>query len=252
MEQKTARIITDTGLLTRLRSQAEEIARYGRLMEDSGLTEGTSGNLSIYNADAELMLITPSGVPYSELDADSISLVDLEGNPVCIFEEGKSSFPARQLKPSSEYALHAAIYGQRRDARAIVHAHSIYCTTLACMGETLKPIHYALTDAQMEKGYIPLVRYETFGTPQLAEAVEEQAPYSRGLLLANHGMLACGESMPKAFSLAKAMEWCAQIQWRCMCAGQPVCLTDEQMAAAAQRFRSYGQKKDPGSDAGYF
>ena len=216
----------------------KEIADYGRQLLDRGLTEGTSGNLSIYDPQAGTMAISPSGLPYPEVEPEDVVVMDLQGNII----EGKR-------KPSSEFGLHSAVYRVRKDVQAVLHAHSMYCTTLACMRSPLLPGHYAIAEAGIKE--IPLVRYETFGTLALAKAVEETAPRCRAMLLANHGMLACAGSMKEAFSLAQTMEWCAQVQWRCMCAGGPRVLTSEEMDGAIARYKTYGQD-GPGKRSGYF
>ena len=218
------------------------VTAYGLRMISEGLAAGTSGNISVYNPETGYMAISPSGVPYEDTKAEDIVIMDLDGH---IIDGAK--------KPSSEYELHSNIYKLRSDIRALVHAHSTYCTTLACMGEPLRAVHYAIADAGVAT--LPMAPYETFGTPQLAGAVAEAVgDKAKGLLMANHGMIAGGGSLNEAFSLALTMEWCAQIQWRCMCAGRMNVLTDEQMDAAFKRYSSYGQKKpeDGSGNQGYF
>ena len=207
------------------------IVKYGNRLISEGLTQGTAGNISMYDPENGLMAVSPSGIPYDLTSPEDIVVMDLNGTIV----DG-----AR--KPSSEHALHRVFYEKCPDARAVVHAHSMFCTTLACMGIPLKPVHYALADAGSYD--IPLVSYHTFGTPELADAVADCLESgSRGFLLANHGMLAYGDSIEHAFALAVNMEWCAQLQWRCMAAGTPNYLSESQMADAIERFRSYGQTK---------
>lgn len=220
-----------------MEKERKDIVSYGRLLIEKELTEGRSGNLSIYDIEHGLMAISPSGVAYEEMRPEDVVIMDLEGSVV----DG-------DLKPSSEHSLHSVVYRVREDVKAVIHAHSCYCTTLACMHIPLLPVHYALAENGCTS--VPLVRYETFGTEQLARAVEEKIPESRGLLLANHGMLACSESIEEAFSFALNMEWCAALQWRCMCAGEPVALSRLQMEKALKRFGTYGQVSD--TKKGYF
>lgn len=212
-----------------------EIVEYGKKMVSGGLTQGTAGNLSIFDPELGLMAISPSGVPYEDTRPEDVVVMRTGGEIV----DGNA-------RPSSEYLLHFAIYEKRSDARAIVHAHSMFCTTLACMRMPLKSIHYAIAGAGAPE--IPLVPYHTFGTKELADAVRESVdPSARGLLLANHGMLAFHESMKSAFGLALTMEWCAEVQWRCLCAGTPNYLTKEQMKGAMKRYESYGQISEDGT-----
>ena len=220
-----------------LEKERNNIVTYGMMLIEKKLTEGRSGNLSIYDSDSSLMAISPSGVAYEDMRPEDVVIMDLNGSVV----EGS-------LKPSSEHSLHSAVYRKREDVKAVIHAHSKYCTTLACMHLPIMPVHYALAENGCTS--VPLVRYETFGTPELAKAVEEKISESKGLLLANHGMLSCEKSIEEAFSFAMNMEWCAALQWRCMCAGEPIPLNQIQMEKALQRFGSYGQDSD--SSAGYF
>ncbi len=218
----------------------EQLTEYGRRLTAEGLTSGTSGNLSMFDPAAGTMAISPSGMAYDAMTPADIVVMDLDGNVL----DG-------ERKPSSEHALHSAFYKNRPDVTAVVHAHSTYCTTLACMGEPLRPVHYAIADAGVSE--LPLVPYHTFGTRELADDVAAHlGGGAKGLLMANHGMLACGADMKSAFSLALTMEWCAEIQWRCMAAGRPNILTDEQMAAAIEAYGHYGQKKAGEKTGGYF
>lgn len=216
-----------------LEQQRIEIVNYGKRLITDRLTTGTSGNISILDPKTGYLAISPSGIPYEQTQPEDVVIMDLSGRMI----DGNR-------RPSSEHGLHRILYQKRPDAKAIVHAHSMYCTVLACMGIPLKSVHYAIADAGTDT--IPLVPYRTFGTMELAQAAGEAiGTRSRGLLLANHGMIALGSSIEKAFSLALTMEWCAELQWRCMAAGSPNILTDEQMAAAIERFRSYGQTDAP-------
>ncbi len=218
-----------------MEQERNTIVEYGIRLISDGLTSGTAGNLSMYDPKTGYMAISPSGIPYSETTPEDIVIMDLDGNIV----EGTR-------KPSSEHALHSVFYKIRPDIRAVVHAHSMYCTTLACMGEDLKSVHYALAEAQVAT--IPTVPFHTYGTPELAQAVQDHlGDKSRGVLLANHGMVACGETMKSAFGLAMTMEWCAEVEWRCLAAGRMNVLTDEQMAETMEHYKTYGQKSADGT-----
>lgn len=224
-----------------LENERIDVVAYGNRMISEHLTSGTAGNISIYDPKSGYMAISPSGIPYADTQPKDIVIMDLEGNII----DG-------ERKPSSEYLLHSVFYKNRKDICAVVHAHSMYCTTLACMGQPLVAVHYAIADTGSSA--LPIARYETFGTPELAEAVEEVLDdHTKGMLLANHGMLAAGKTIKEAFSLAMTMEWCAELQWRCMCAGKPNILTDKEMEKALEKYKTYGQPST-GTDEvkGYF
>lgn len=208
------------------------VAEYGRKMSKDGLSRGTAGNISIYNKELGLMAISPSGVGYFETEPEDVVVLDLDGNVV----EGKR-------KPSSEYGLHSAFYKKKADegCLAIVHTHSDYATTLACMGEPIRAVHYVIATAGTHE--IPLCGYTTFGTPELAQMAVDACKEGRAVLLANHGLIAFGVDVQKAFNLAGNMESLAKTQWQCMAAGKMNVLTKEQIDKVMVRFQTYGQTK---------
>ena len=214
----------------KLEQERELLTEYGKRMSRAGLSMGTSGNLSIYVPEEGLMAITPSGLDYEATTPADIVVMDLEAHVV----EG-------ERKPSSEWALHTKFYQRHPAARAVVHTHSMYCTTLACLGKPLEAVHYAIGAAGTAR--IPVAPYRLFGTPELAEAAVEACGDGKAVLLANHGLVAWEGSLPKAFSLARDLEFTAELQWRAMAVGTPNILTDSQMAEALERFKTYGQPK---------
>ena len=214
----------------KLEQERELLTEYGRRMSRAGLSVGTSGNLSIYVPEAGLMAITPSGLDYEATTPADIVVMDLEAHVV----EG-------ERKPSSEWALHTKFYQRHPAARAVVHTHSMYCTTLACLGKPLEAVHYAIGAAGTAR--VPVAPYRLFGSPELAEAAVETCGDGKAVLLANHGLVAWEGSLPKAFSLARDLEFTAELQWRAMAVGTPNILTDSQMAEALERFKTYGQPK---------
>lgn len=214
----------------KLEQERELLTEYGRRMSRAGLSVGTSGNLSIYVPEEGLMAITPSGLDYEATTPADIVVMDLEAHVV----EG-------ERKPSSEWALHTKFYQRHPAARAVVHTHSMYCTTLACLGKPLEAVHYAIGAAGTAR--VPVAPYRLFGSPELAEAAVEACGDGKAVLLANHGLVAWEGSLPKAFSLARDLEFTAELQWRAMAVGTPNILTDSQMAEALERFKTYGQPK---------
>ncbi|SBW09773.1 conserved hypothetical protein [uncultured Eubacteriales bacterium] len=209
------------------------IVEFGKKMSSQGLSKGTSGNLSCYDPESGYMAIGPSGLGYFETTPEDVVVMDLQGNII----EGSR-------KPSSEHDLHATVYKHRADARAVVHTHSTFCTTFACLRQPLKAVHYVISGAGVDE--VPCAEYATFGTPELAANVGKAMGESKALLLANHGLVTCGPSMDKAFGLAVNMEFVAEMQWRAMAVGTPAVLTGEEMADVRVRMQSYGQAKKPG------
>lgn len=212
-----------------LEKERELIVAYGKQMSNQGLSKGTSGNISIYNAEEKLMAISPSGIGYFETEPEDVVIMDLNGNIV----EGNR-------KPSSEWGLHTIFYKNKPDAGAVVHTHSTYCTTFACLNQPIKAVHYVIGGSGVTE--IPVAEYQTFGTDELAQSAINACGKSKAVLLANHGLVACGPNIQKAFGLAVNIEFVAEMQYRTMAVGTPVILTDEQMEASMKRAKTYGQK----------
>ena len=197
-------------------------------MSAAGLSRGTSGNLSMYDPASGLMAISPSGIGYFETQPEDVVVMTLAGDVV----EGTR-------KPSSEHAMHAGFYRSRPALRAIVHTHSLYCTTLACMNQPIEAVHIMIASAGTAQ--VCCAPFAPFGSPELARAAVETCGTANAVLLANHGLVACGASMDAAFALAADLEYVAQLQWQAMCAGKPALLTQADVAATIAGFAGYGQ-----------
>jgi L-fuculose-phosphate aldolase len=193
----------------------------------TGLVRGTSGNVSVRRGEA--VAVSPTGVPYPELTPDAVPVVDLDGSPL----DGS-------LAPTSELALHLAVYRARPDVAAIVHTHSMFATVFAVLGEPIPPVHYLLARAG---GRVPLARYARYGTSELAEACVRALADQPAVLLSQHGVVAVGTELAEAMAVAEAVEYVAELGWRARLAGTPRVLDDGQLAEAAAAFRDYGQPR---------
>ncbi len=196
---------------------------------ESGLSPGTSGNLSVRVPGG--FLITPSGVPYRDMGPEDTVFLTSAGDPT-----------GDRLQPSSEWPLHTAIYADRPDANAVVHLHSPHATAIACLRREIPAFHYMVAVAGGES--IRCARYATYGTDELALAALEALEDRRACLLANHGQVAIGASLPEAVRLARDVEELAQTYAVALEAGEPAILPSEEIERVAERFRSYGQSGD--------
>ncbi len=208
--------------------ERESVVEYGKKLITEGLTTGTGGNISIFLRDEQVMLISPSGIPYFDTRMEDIVVMDIEGNVV----EGTR-------KPSSEYDLHAIFYLNRPDVNSVVHTHSEYATTFACLHQEIEPLHYIIGSIG-EK--VRCCDYKTFGSYELAEEAYHAIEQDKGILLGNHGVLTIGGSLPDAFEAAKDIEFIAKLNYRARCIGTPVLLNKEQLAEAVEKFGTYGQQ----------
>lgn len=199
-----------------------------RRMSDLGLTPGTSGNVSVRTASG--LLITPSAIPYPELVPDDVVEIKRDG-----------TVRPGQRTPSTEWQLHRDLFAARTDCEAIVHTHSLFCTTIACLRRPIPAIHYMIALAGSDE--IPCAEYATFGSPELARNVVTALRDGRAALLANHGMVALGESLPSALRLAAEIETLAAQYWHVLQAGTPVILDREELARVRAKFVDYGKAK---------
>ena len=196
-------------------------------MNRERLSLGSSGNVSARWDGG--MLITPTGVPYEDLLPDDVVFVDADGTPA----EGA-------LKPSSEWPFHLTAYDARPDAGAVVHCHSLNAIALACARKSIPAFHYMVAVAGGND--IPLARYATFGSDELAVNIGKALTDRKACLMANHGQIACGATLEDALHLAAQVEELAAQYIKTMEAGTPQLLGDEEMARVIEKFSSYGQQ----------
>jgi len=209
-----------------MKEQRTEVVEYCRRLAASGLSCGTSGNISLLDRDSGHVAISPSSMDYGDITAADVVLLDLAGRLV----DG-------QRRPSSEWGMHLAAYRARADINAVVHTHSPAATTLAVLGWELPAVHYMI--ALGGSACVPVVPYHTFGTAALADAVGAGLARCRACLLQNHGVLAGGSDLPAAFSLAEHLEFCADLYLRARSVGEPRILDEKQIAEVIDRLQDY-------------
>lgn len=210
-----------------MQNQREQIVEYGKKLVTTGLTKGTGGNLSIYDREKGLIAISPSGMDYFDIKPEDVVVLNINGEKV----EGDK-------KPSSEFELHRIFYKKRSDIDAIIHTHTMYATTIACLNWELPPVHYMIAVAGEN---LRCAKYATFGTKEFAENAFEAMKDRKAVLLANHGLLAGERDLANAFNVTEEIEYCAELYYRTRCIGQPVILPDEEMALMKEKFKVYGQ-----------
>ncbi len=198
-----------------------------RALGDKQLNRGTAGNVSTRTGTG--MLVTPTGVPPAHLTPEQVVHLSLDGQ----VDPG-------QLKPSSEWQMHADLYRARGDVAAIVHCHSPYATMLACAHKPIPAMHYMVAAAGGD--CIPLADYARFGSPALSAAAVAALRQTRACLLANHGQIALGTDLADALKLAELVEEQAQVYWGTLAIGGPVLLDRRQMQEVAAAFADYGQQ----------
>ena len=200
-----------------------------RAMNASNINRGKSGNVSArwQTADLDGFLVTPTGLPYDDTTPSDIVAVALDG-----------TFAGARL-PSSEWRFHQDIYRHRPDISAIVHTHSPFATALACLHRGIPAFHYMVAVA----GGIDIrcAPYATFGTQALSDHALAALTDRKACLLANHGVIACSNSLERALALAIEVENLAEMYARALQLGAPVVLSDDEMHIVIEKFATYGQ-----------
>ena len=149
-------------------------------------------------------------------------------------------------RPSSEWRFHRDILMSRPDLGGIVHVHSPFATTLACLGLEIPPFHYMIAVAG--GATIRCAPYALFGTQALSNHALAALHDRKACLLANHGMIAAGRELEDALALCVEVESLCEQYWRALQIGQPKLLSDAQMAEVMQKFKSYGPHAHPEED----
>lgn len=208
--------------------QKQELIDYGNKLIKDSYTLGTGGNLSTYIREDEVMLITPSGIPFDKIGLEDIVTLQLDGTVV----DGTR-------RPSSEWRMHSIMYEKREDLNYIIHGHTIYSTALAVVGQSLPASHYMIATAGKD---VRCAKYASFGTEELAINAHEAMKDRKAVLLANHGVLVGGKTITEAFSVLEELEYCSKVHIIASSIGIPILMTDKEMSNMAIRFKSYGQK----------
>jgi L-fuculose-phosphate aldolase len=177
-----------------LAEERAALAAAGRRLAERGLVIGTSGNLSV-RAGA-LVAVTPTGGVISQLTAEEMTVIDLDGAVV----EG-------DLAPTSEVPMHLAIY-RATDTGAIAHTHATASTAVGLVAEEIPLIHYAMLGLG---GALRVAPYACYGTEELAAHVVKALEYKYAALMRNHGSLAHGKTLNKAVEHLELAEWAAEL-----------------------------------------
>lgn len=201
----------------------EQVLATARAMNGHGLNQGSSGNVSV--RDGKGFWITPSALPYDRCQPDDMVWVEWSGQ-------------ARgRRKPSSEWRMHADIYRTYPQAGAILHAHSPYSTTLACLERPIPAFHYMVAMAGGDS--IRCAPYATFGTQALSDAAIEALRDRSAALLAHHGMICHAADLDRVLALAIEVETLARIYLQALPVAEPPVLSTAEMAEVLRRFKDY-------------
>ena len=182
---------------TELARAGAEIVRVCRRLYERGLIAGPDGNVSARLIDGSIV-VTPSGMSKVDVSTEDLVIVDPSGRVL----DGRR-------RPSSELGMHLRIYARRPDVRAVVHAHPPTATGFAVAGESLMaPV---LPEVILQMREVPLVRYATPGSDELADTFEPVLADHDAFLMANHGATTLGPSLEVAHQRMESLEHAARI-----------------------------------------
>jgi L-fuculose-phosphate aldolase len=199
-----------------LREAKEAVVELGLRLQRDRLVVGTAGNVSVRTG--ELVAISPTGVPFDRVTGEDVAVLGADGTWI-------------SGDPSSESPLHLAIY-QRTEAAAVVHHHGLHSAAVSTVCAELPAIHYYVT----QLGGPPRVaRYATYGTPELAESVEEALRERTAALMQNHGAVAYGATPDEAYARAELVEWLCALWSEASRLGTPRILTDDELDRVRRR-----------------
>lgn len=214
-----------------LKEQRQRVIRVAQKAQETGLIILTSGNFSLLDRETGYACVTPSGMEYSELEPEDIVVLDLEGGTV----EGKR-------RPSIETPMHLQVYKKRDDVYGVCHTHSTFATAWACVDEKFPVILAEL--AAMLGGELEKAPFRTMGTPELAEIVASTLKDKNAVLMANHGVLAVGQDIDKAFNHAFIIEEAAKIAFYAKNIGKLNLISSEQSRDLQEWIaKIYGQRE---------
>lgn len=184
----------------------KEIVRIGKLLYDKNLIIASDGNISI-RLNKKIILITPSGLCKGRLKPHEIVRMTVEGEPII----------QSNVKPSSEFQMHLALYKKRLDIHSIIHAHPVYTTTLASANyqikQKVKEYFLKLSEVSQMVGQIAWVRKYQPGSKELAKATAQKITKSNIVILANHGIIVVGENLNQTLYRIERVEFASTIYY---------------------------------------
>lgn len=195
-------------------------------MQSSGVNQGVSGNISLRTAEG--MLITPSGVDYEKMRPDMLVLMPLDG----------SQIRPGQMRPSTEWQFHRDILLAKPEEMAVVHAHPVFCTSLAMNHQPIPACHYMV--AAFGGDDVPVADYALFGSQDLSDLVVQALQHRYACLMANHGAVVTGDSLERALWRMIELETLAKGYVTSLSFGEPKILSAKQMLEVKKTFADYG------------
>ena len=208
-----------------MKAEREQLLGTMQKLLQCGLNRGTSGNASLRVKNG--LLLTPTGMDVEDMIASDMVFMNEDGE-----YEG-------DRKPTSEWMFHLDILKQRPEIGAVIHTHSMFATTLACMRKDVPPFHYMIAVSGGDS--IRCAPYALFGSEALSKSALQALEDRRACLLANHGMIALGENIKQAFDVAVEVEALCEQYLRALQVGEPAILSEQEMREVFAQFKGYSK-----------
>ena len=208
-----------------MKNEREQLLKIAQKLIATGLNKGTAGNASVRCEGG--FLVTPSGMAVEDMTPASMVKMQFDG-----------SYEANKI-PSSEWRFHRDILANRTDVNAVVHTHSMFATTLACLHKDIPPFHYMI--AVVGGDTIRCAPYALFGSQALSDNALAALIDRKACLLANHGMIALGRDLDDALAVTVEVENLCEQYWRALQLGEPHILSEAEMREVFQQFKGYGK-----------
>ena len=207
-----------------MKNLKSEVIKYSKMLNIKKLSALRSGNISIRYKEG--FFITPSGAKYFSLKNKDIVFVSLKGE-----------FNKKNGIPSSEWRFHQDIYLNKKNAQAIVHAHSNYATAISAHGKSIPAFHYMV--AMAGGNNIRCAKYATYGTRELSKNILKALINRNACLIGNHGQIAFSEDISKAFELAEEVENLSNQYIKALKIGKPKILSSKEMNKVLSKAKNY-------------
>jgi len=207
-----------------MKNSSLEVIKYAKMLNSKKLSALRSGNVSKRYKNG--FLITPSGAKYSSLKIKDIVFVSLKGE-----------FDKKKGIPSSEWRFHQDIYLNKKEAQAIVHAHSNCATAISTHGKTIPAFHYMV--AMAGGNNIKCAKYATYGTRELSENILKALKNRSACLISNHGQIAFSDDLAEAFELAEEVENLSNQYINALKIGKPKILSLKEMNKVLSKAKNY-------------
>ena len=211
-----------------MRKLKAEVIKYSKKLNVTSLSALRSGGISVRTKEKGVdgFYITPLEMKHSLLKTKDI-----------VFVSSKGIFDKKKNKPSSEWRSHQDIYVNKNEAKAIIHTHSTCATAVSAHEKSIPAFHYMVGVAGGED--IKCTKYATFGTRKLSNNILSALKNRSACLIGNHGQIAFGDNLDKAFELAQEVENICNQYINALRIGIPKILSKNEMKIVLSKMKNY-------------